>query len=964
MKKINLFFLSVFIVSGIFSFWNTAAAAETCSGVATGSYYTPYSPVIIDNYERAEYVNGFLTIHFRFLPSPYSHSIQHSILFFDDTCHQFNALPISGGFVTEIPADVKNFSIRFTSQTHYEIWDDETNTKLACAKCSIDLPETPAHFSVVFNLYYPYSFNNLNTRAYSIREPQPPPPVRTGGLTPPSTCPTFETHGGDAFDSYPFFDNYWFAEYQNGFLNYHFRFINGRPHHSVWPQWLTNFSVYDKDCNYVGNVRPVFPIQNGWLTDIEPYSRYWSIRFTSPTHFEVWNDDLNRREDCTYCSGDLDLSTVNTETPRIQIKGDDSTGIYFGRNYSFSSVPFPIEEPRPATPDPVIIIPGILGSAEKNGVWVIDPIFHTYDNLIDTLEANGYVKDHTLFTLPYDWRNSNASISVLLHRKIDEVQQICDCAKVDLVAHSMGGLAARDYIQGSTYEGDVDQLIFLGTPHLGAPETYLMWEGGEIKPTNFFKDIIVRRSFSSEARNNGYSNIFDYIRDFPVISVRQLLPVINYLKEASSEILRVYPNNYPSNQYLENLNDGISNLFNSGVRITNIVGDIGSSTVEKIRVTDSWFSGLWEHGYPENFDVIFSDHGLELGLGDGTVLLSSASFVNSDVNIRNSEHRELPTEAEDLVFKKLTNFDTQKLIKKSLINRLLSVTVHSPADIVVIAPDGKRIGKDFQTGQEFNEIEGAFYSGYLTDNEFITIPNPLDGEYKIETQGTGNGGEYTIVTSYISDTSSAEAEFTGQTAPGLVTSLDVLVDNSQPENLVVVPTDIVPPVIFINSPEGKDYLRSEVFLVDAVFTDIDSGVFSSQISLDGEIIDNGSSKDLFFRKLGNHLLSATATDFIGNISTSTIDFRIVATIDSIISDIERSYLLGWIKSEKKKNELVKMLNKYIKKSTDDDEDDGEGKRNEELEKFRKKIGKERGKSINEQAYQLLLEDINWMLDNE
>ena len=51
--------------------------------------------------------------------------------------------------------------------------------------------------------------------------------------------------------------------------------------------------------------------------------------------------------------------------------------------------------------------------------------------------------------------------------------------KVILAAHSMGGLAAREYLQGLAqldasvgripYRGDVAQLITIGTPHLGSP---------------------------------------------------------------------------------------------------------------------------------------------------------------------------------------------------------------------------------------------------------------------------------------------------------------------------------------------------------------------------------------------------------------------------------------------------------------------------------------------------------------
>ena len=41
----------------------------------------------------------------------------------------------------------------------------------------------------------------------------------------------------------------------------------------------------------------------------------------------------------------------------------------------------------------------------------------------------------------------------------------------------------------------------------------------------------------------------------PIESVRELLPVYNYLEESSSGELRMYPNNYPENNFLESLNN-------------------------------------------------------------------------------------------------------------------------------------------------------------------------------------------------------------------------------------------------------------------------------------------------------------------------------------------------------------------------------------------------------------------------
>lgn len=36
-----------------------------------------------------------------------------------------------------------------------------------------------------------------------------------------------------------------------------------------------------------------------------------------------------------------------------------------------------------------------------------------------------------------------------------------------LIAHSMGGVVSREYVQGNFYNGDVDKIITLDSPHEG-----------------------------------------------------------------------------------------------------------------------------------------------------------------------------------------------------------------------------------------------------------------------------------------------------------------------------------------------------------------------------------------------------------------------------------------------------------------------------------------------------------------
>ncbi|MFZ1719893.1 MAG: alpha/beta hydrolase, partial [Candidatus Moraniibacteriota bacterium] len=280
--------------------------------------------------------------------------------------------------------------------------------------------------------------------------------------------------------------------------------------------------------------------------------------------------------------------------------------------------------------NPVIIIPGILGSWKwtDSSDFVLDPILELYDPLMRTLDDNGYEKDTDLFVFPYEWRKSNVETAKLLQARIEEIQTQTKWPRVDIVAHSMGGLVAREYIETLDGGSNVDQLITLGTPHNGSPESYLMWEGGDFYDTSFIKKTISKKIFQQEAEENGYTTIFDYLTKAPIKSVWELLPAYSYLRDQSTHDLREYPTDHPKNTFLENLNDADNVSQLDPVWFTNIVGKVDrNKTITGLRVSRSItvpFLGvdldlLWGHGKPEGYDDLLGDHGLESGMGDGTV---------------------------------------------------------------------------------------------------------------------------------------------------------------------------------------------------------------------------------------------------------------------------------------------------------------------------------------------------------
>ncbi|MDO8570941.1 MAG: hypothetical protein Q7R97_05135 [Candidatus Daviesbacteria bacterium] len=94
----------------------------------------------------------------------------------------------------------------------------------------------------------------------------------------------------------------------------------------------------------------------------------------------------------------------------------------------------------------------------------------SYQQTINFFTNNGYTLNQDLFVFPYDWRKDIALTAPLLDQKIDAVKTQTGATKVDIVAHSMGGLVARNYIADATKAGKVRKLINLGVPHLGAVE--------------------------------------------------------------------------------------------------------------------------------------------------------------------------------------------------------------------------------------------------------------------------------------------------------------------------------------------------------------------------------------------------------------------------------------------------------------------------------------------------------------
>ena len=77
----------------------------------------------------------------------------------------------------------------------------------------------------------------------------------------------------------------------------------------------------------------------------------------------------------------------------------------------------------------------------------------------------------TFFPFPYDWRKSNSTQTATLHEYITNIRQFHGGAKVNIVAHSMGGLLTRRYILDHPEDIPyIDHVVTIGSPFWGAPK--------------------------------------------------------------------------------------------------------------------------------------------------------------------------------------------------------------------------------------------------------------------------------------------------------------------------------------------------------------------------------------------------------------------------------------------------------------------------------------------------------------
>ena len=236
---------------------------------------------------------------------------------------------------------------------------------------------------------------------------------------------------------------------------------------------------------------------------------------------------------------------------------------------------------------------------------------NTYGKLVNSL-YDRFGRQYDIYFYSYDWRMSNTVTAKYLEQFIDDKGY----NKVILIAHSMGGVLASEYLRRNTENlSKVEKLITLGTPYLGAPKALYTLETGNFLD-NAIKNFFAKKLFKPVVKN--------------FYSVYELLPTENYFRLSGTG-------------YVKRLDKNIYTK-KSGIRVVNTIKDLNYNETYSLIAKREWAtnnknllkpmlpnSEIFHRGIFQNKHITNSvDFYAIIGYGKNTIMKLKESFINNE----------------------------------------------------------------------------------------------------------------------------------------------------------------------------------------------------------------------------------------------------------------------------------------------------------------------------------------------
>lgn len=589
----------------------------------------------------------------------------------------------------------------------------------------------------------------------------------------------------------------------DGFLEFHFRLTDAN--------WKYNFGrekIYDQNCNLIAGGTGIFADKKSsiWPGVTHLVLRYVDDIFPGYPHFNAFNGD-------TGASIPLDTNTIigNLSRDNIGFLPQPSIRLIFGNrdpnNFSWDTetgdlISTPALQLKILPPKtPVLIIPGVLGTDINKGtdkLWLdlgrnftdigdqfMDPLQfnanltpldtslavgdlvknpfigqHFYDLIIQEFKDQGYSEgtnsDANLFTFPYDWRYgisgvfSDGSTNVdLLRQKIQDIMTQTGSNKVDVIAHSTGGLLVKKYVMDNLLDNHIGKAVFVGVPNTGAPKAIKVL----LKGDSFGIPWLADEEMQKLSKN--FPIIYDLSPSQQYFNIKgSYVKVINqdFFSSSSQDLDFNHANSFLTNdhnlnsqalssaQNLHTTNFDNFDMRNGGVDLYSING-CKAGTISKIierRAKDIFDNTLVSYDQPQRSP------------GDGTVPLESATnlLINQDHKYYalKADHGKMPSQ--DGIRQKIVNLVTGSnlSVASSLMTQDISqcklkgkaISVFSPLDIDITDQNGNHAGLASDGVSIENNIPNADFE-IMGEHKFIYLPDDEGQTYTVKINGTGDG---------------------------------------------------------------------------------------------------------------------------------------------------------------------------------------------------------------------------------
>ena len=420
--------------------------------------------------------------------------------------------------------------------------------------------------------------------------------------------------------------------------------------------------------------------------------------------------------------------------------------------------------------DQKIVPDGVIDSA-----YGLVPIYESFIAMMNGVVADGEINAWS--SMSYDWRNNVKDIVTdAMIQKVEDLAATSRTRKIQIIAHSNGGLVAKELVRRLELEGKdsvIEKMILVATPELGTPQALLGMLHGE-KQSIGFGAILSKKTARAFSLNMPGAYGLLPSREFFLKNTSNLI-ITNSRPITTYEEMKKFLTENPWSGASSSPTTIPMKLMSAFVLLADTLHHSLDTWKPKGLVEIISIAG-WGLDTGAGISYITSPHcsannncSIERKTtlserGDGTVLTASLvsetkdktiffnlkDFINETWHVVNHANILEARPLVDLLRGEITatrESITSKYFSMTepvSIGKQLTLRFHSPVDVDIYTPDGRHTGlvPNPILGSDLFWMEdqiGAYVSGFEDPEDVKEISVPYGPLYQIAVKGNGVG---------------------------------------------------------------------------------------------------------------------------------------------------------------------------------------------------------------------------------